>query len=137
MEFLWKDLKALGKQCHLRSMNRDLSGLCAEYLAFNTNNIAYIQLFKCFVCIFSDTVSCHIRLDHALQILHMAKGCLTHYTLGHHTSGDCYIFSFQFFKLILNILAVMCHIIFNDFKRILSLCLQFGKLLPADLQQLV
>ena len=88
-------------------MNGNLSCFGSEHLAFNADDIAHIQLFKILVRLFSQTVSRHIGLDHAFQILHMTKRSLSHYTFGHHTSRHCNCLVFQLLKMIFNILAVM------------------------------
>ena len=114
-----------------------IAGLCFKYFTFQTYDISDVHFFESFVFFLTDAVSCHIRLDIALQILDIAERCFSHYSLGHHTSCEHYTLSFQILKLIFDFLAVMCHIKFCDLKRVFSVCLQFCKLIAADFQQLI
>ena len=118
-------------------MDRDLSGLCPEHFADDADHIAHIQLLEFLIILFSDTVPCHIGLDISFQILHVAEGRLSHDTLGHHTSRDGYLAAFQLIIVVLDLLAVMCLVIFCDHKRVFPVLLQFRKFLAAHLSQLV
>ena len=118
-------------------MHGDLAGLGLEDFALDTYDIAHIILFEIRIGLFSDAVSCHIYLDVAGQILYITEGCLTHDTFGHYTSGDTDGLAFQFFEIVLDIGAVMGHIIFGDLKRILACLLQVSQLLALYLKQLM
>ena len=133
MELLRKNLKALAEQCHIGHMDRDLAGLSAEHFAGDADDIADIIFLEILILFLAHVVSGHVALDIALQILHVAEGSLTHDTLGHHTSGDGYGLALQSFKVILDLLAVMCHVKFCNPERILSALLQVCQLLTAYL----
>ena len=81
VELLRKDLEALGEQCHMGCMDGHLAGLCLKYLALNADHIAYIELLELFIVLLADAVSCHIRLDISLQILHIAERRFSHHAL--------------------------------------------------------
>ena len=114
-----------------------LAGLGLEDFTLDTYDIAHIVLLEIRIGLFTDAVSSHIYLDIAGQILYITEGCLTHDTFGHHTSGDADGLAFQFLEIVLDIGAVMGHIIFGDLKRILACFLQVRQLLTLYLQQLV
>ena len=90
MKFFRKNLKTLGKQSYLGCMNGNFAGLCFKYFTFQTYDISDVHFFESFVFFLTDAVSCHIRLDIALQILDIAERCFSHYSLGHHTSCEHY-----------------------------------------------
>ena len=75
-------------------MNGNFAGLCFKYFTFQTYDISDVHFFESFVFFLTDAVSCHIRLDIALQILDIAERCFSHYSLGHHTSCEHYTLSF-------------------------------------------
>ena len=54
----------------------------------------------------------------ALNILHVAEGCLSHDTLGHNASCNCCCLSLQSIKSVLDFQAMMRYIIFCNLKRI-------------------
>ena len=93
-----------------------LAGLGLEDFTLDTYDIAHIVLLEIRIGLFTDAVSSHIYLDIAGQILYITEGCLTHDTFGHHTSGDADGLAFQFLEIVLDIGAVMGHIIFGDLK---------------------
>ena len=67
----------------------------------------------------------------------MTKRGFTHDPFGHHTSGNADFLPFQFVIVILDIRAVMRHIIFSDDKRIPAGFLQLCQLVAANLKQFV
>ena len=133
MVFLRQNLETLRQQSHGFGMNGYLSHLGGKHNAFHTHNISDIHLFKCFVGIFSQIIPCHIALNIAYQILNIAKGCLPHHTLGHHSSGNGNLLAFPLCIVIFHIHAVNGYIVLCNLERILSCCLKLCKLLPAHL----
>ena len=101
-------------------MNGNLTLLGSEHFTLNANDIAHIEFLEICVELFTEAVTCHIALDVARKILHIAEGCLTHDTLRHQTACDGYLLSFHFLEMVLDICAVMSHIIFGDLEGILS-----------------
>ncbi len=118
-------------------MNGNLAGLRLKYDALDTDDITDIQLLECLVGFFAHAVTCNVALNAALKILHIAEGCFTHDTFGHHTSCNPHGLGFQFFKIILDLCAVVGYVVFRDLKRILSVCLKLSQLLAAYLQKLL
>ena len=115
-------------------MNRDLAGLRLEDLPLNPHNIADIIFLKIFIRLFSDTVSCHIGLDIALQILYIAEGCLSHHAFLHDTARHAHNLPFHGVKILSDLCTVMGHIVFGNLKRILSRRLKLRQLLPPYFQ---
>ena len=137
VEFLRKHLQTLGKQLYAFCMNRDLSCLCLENSSSDSYDITDIKLLKIFIVVFTDIVSRNVRLDVSFQILNVAEGRFSHHTFLHDTSRYGNFFIFQFLKMILDFLAVMCHIIFCNQKRVLSSCLKLRQFLTAHLSKLI
>ena len=133
MVLLRKNLQALGEKSDLLCVNGDFPGLGLEHIAADTDDVADIVLLEILVGLFSYAVSCHIALDVAGLVLHIAEGSLTHDALGHHASGDSHLFAFQLIELLFDIGAVSCHVKLRDGKRILACCLKLRKLLAANL----
>ena len=105
-------------------MDRDLPGLCPENLSLDPHNIADVIFLKILIALLADIVSCHICLNIPLQILYITEGGFSHHTLEHHSTSNTDSLSFQFFKMIFNLLAVFCYLIFGDLKRIFAIILQ-------------
>ena len=61
-------------------MHGNLTGFCAEYLAFDTDKIADVKFFKCRIWKLSDAVACNVNLHSSLQILNMAERSFAHDT---------------------------------------------------------
>ena len=137
MELLRKDLQALGEQCHMGCVDGHFAGLCPEYFALDADHVAYVQFLELFIIFLAHAVSGHVGLDIAFQILYVAERSLAHHTLGHHASRDGYGFPFQFIKIVFDLLAVMCLLIFRDHERVFAVLLQLRKFLTANLSQLV
>ena len=66
MELLWKNLKALGQQNHLRRMDGLLAGLGGECGSLDSHKITDIQLLEILVLLLAHAVSRHVSLDVAL-----------------------------------------------------------------------
>ena len=113
------------------------SNAITKHLAPAADHIAHVQFLELFVVLLADAVPRHVGLDIPLQVLHIAERRLPHHTLGHHTPCDGYLFSFQFLKVVFDLLAVVCLLIFCDDKRVLPVLLQLRKFLAAHLSQLV
>ena len=107
MELLREDLQTLRKQRDLCRMDRHLSGLCSEYFSLDSDHITHVKFLEIFICFLAHAVSCNVRLDIPLKILHITERGFSHHTLGHHTSCDGYLFSLQFLKMFFDLLAVM------------------------------
>ena len=118
-------------------LNRHLTLLCTEYFTLYADNIADIHLFKISIRIFTDTVTCNVYLNVSVTILYITERSLAHDTLKHHTSGYGNRFAFKFIEIILDLLRMMRLIILGDHKRILTRCLQIGKLFSLILANLV
>jgi len=134
MKFFRQYLQTLGKQSYRSRMDRNFTCFCLKYFTGNTHDIADIHFLKCFVFLFSNTVSCHVRLNISLQILHITEGSFTHHTFGHHTSCDGNCLSFIHFKVFSQLCTVISYIVLCDLKRIFSVFLQFCQFFPANLQ---
>ena len=118
-------------------MDRDLSGLCPEDFALDSDHVAYVQLFELFIVLFSHAVSRNVGLDIPFQILNIAERCLSHHTLGHHTPCDGYLCSLQLIIAVFDLLAVMCLVILRDNERVFAVLLKLRQLLPAYFSQLI
>ena len=136
VELLRKNLKALGKERDLCGVDRDLAGLRAEHLAAHADDISDVIFLEILIGLLAQDVPGHVALDISLEILHVAEGSLSHDALGHHTARDCHGLSLQLLKAVLDLLAVMRHVIFRQAEGILPLRLQLRQLVPADLQKL-
>ena len=101
-------------------MDGHLAGLGAEYLTLDTNDIAHIIFLEISIGLFTNAVSCHIRLNIAGEILHVAERRLTHNTFRHHTSCNTNNFTLQLLKVLLDIGAVVCYIVFGDLEGIFA-----------------
>ena len=123
VEFFRKHLETLAQQRYFCRMNGDFSGLCLKYFAFDADDITHVVFFEIFVRLFANAVSCHIGLDASLQILNVAERSFSHDTFEHHTTGDGYFFAFQLIKVLFDLHAVMCHIIFCNLERVFSVLL--------------
>ena len=117
-------------------MYGDLPRFGGKHLSFDARNVTHIILFKFRIGFLADTVPGHIALNIAGQILDIAKRGLAHDALGHDTSCDAHGLPLQFPVLLLDLRAVMSHIVFSNLKGILARLLQNGQLLPSHLQQL-
>ena len=115
-------------------MNGHLSLLGAEHLSLYPYDIAHVKLFEIRIGLLAHTVSCHIALNVSGKILYVAKGCLSHDALCHKASRNGDLRTFEFIKMIFNLLAVMGHLIVGDMERIPARLLQSGKLFPSYLQ---
>ena len=131
VEFFRQHLQAFREQNQLRRMHGNLTGFCAEYFAFNTDNVSDVKFFECRIWRLSNAVPGNINLHFSLQILNMAERSLAHDAFGHHPAGNAHRLPFQRLKIAANFLAVMCHIVFCQSKRIVSLRLQGRKLISA------
>ena len=137
MEFLRENLQAFGQKGHLCRMDGDLSGLSGKDLAFNTHNISDIKFLKIFIVVFSNIVPCNVGLDIPFQILNVTERRFPHHTLLHDTTRYGNFPTFQLLKVVLDLLAVMCHIIFGNQKRVRPTCLKIRQFFTAHLSQLV
>ena len=137
MELLRKNLKALGKQLNLLGMNRNLSGLCLKNRTLDSYNISNIKFLKIFIVVFSNIVPCNVGLDIPFQILNVTERRFPHHTLLHDTTRYGNFPTFQLLKVVLDLLAVMCHIIFGNQKRVRPTCLKIRQFFTAHLSQLV
>ena len=62
-------------------MNGDLTGLCGEHNANDTDDIADVELLEALVFLLTEVVACNVGLNVALKIKDVAEGCLTHNAL--------------------------------------------------------
>ena len=84
-----------------------------------------------FLC--TDVISLYIYLDPALLILDIDERCFSHITECHDTTCNRNFLVFHRFKVILNILAVSCHIPFFNKKWVSVSILQILQFLSSDL----
>ena len=136
VEFFRQRLQALGQQRDLLGVDGDLAGFGFEHGAADADQIADIKFFEIGIWLLPNDVPRHIRLDGALQILHMAKGRFAHHAFGHHASRHGDFGVFQRVKVRFDLLAVVGHGIFGDGKGVLARLLQRRQLVPTNLQQL-
>ena len=136
VEFFGKGLQVFGQQGDLLRVDGDLTRLGFEDGPPDADHIPNIVFFETGVGILADAVPGDIGLDGAAQILHMAKRGFPHHPFGHHPPGNRNLCVFQGAKIVLDVGAVMGHVVFGDGKGVLALRLQGRQLVPPDLQQL-
>src|SRR5699024_7848444 len=115
-------------------MNGDLTCLRCENSSLHTYDIADVHFLEFLVSFLTDIVACHVALNTALQILYITERSLSHHTFGHHTSRYGNLFFLHLLIVVFAFLTVMCHIIFRNNKRILTVLLQFLQFITAHLQ---
>ncbi len=98
--FFRQRTQCLGQQTNAGSVYRQLTGVGAEHVTFDTNDVTQVPLFELFVVeTFRQIITGYIDLDLAAHVLQGCECRFTHDTTGHDTTGDFHVmlFSFQFF----------------------------------------
>ena len=117
-------------------MNTDFACLCFEDLTLETYNIADIKLFEILIGVLAHVIPCNVCLNGTLLILNVAEGCFTHYTLGHHTSGNRNGLAVKGVKVILYLSAIVADVVLRYFERIFTLGTQVCQFFTPDLKHL-
>jgi len=137
MELLRKNLKALGKKGKLSGVYGDFPCFSSENRSLYAYDIADIQLFEFLIGLFAYTVTGHVDLNTAFEILKVAEGSLAHDALKHHTPRNAYLFLLPLAVIFPDLRAVSGYIVFCDLKWILSCCLKLCQLISAGLQHMI
>ena len=75
-------------------MNRNLTHLGTEDIALHANKVAYIKEFlkhrviHCLILARTNLITFQIKLDTAVRILKLTKGCRSHDTTTHDTTAN-------------------------------------------------
>ena len=144
VELFGKGKQGFGEKLDLLCMKRDLTRFGTESVAFDTEDITDIPFFEVCVIEFADFVALDVNLDLAFAVVEVSEGSLTHDTAAHHSArygndglflcGDLVVF----ILVLRNDLRGGCgHVIFYFFKGILSVFLESGELVAANLKNFV
>ncbi len=115
----------------------DLTVLCPEDFANNSNDVADIISEENFVFLRRDRVLSDVALNSALFILYINKGSFSHLTFGHDSSGTGYFLAFHLIKVILDIFAVVLHVPSLYQERVSAHVLKLFEFLASDLSEFV
>ena len=117
-------------------MDSYFSSLCFKYIPCYSDYIAYIQLFKACICIFSERVTGNIALNKAFPVRYLAKGSFSHQPLYHHSACNCDLLALAAVIVILYLLRKGSSVKAGLQKRIHPGFLKRLKFFSSDLEDL-
>ena len=141
MELFGQGAQAFCQQGDLLGADAELTGLGAEHLAFDADDVAQVQFFKGCVGLIAQLVPADVELDIALVVPQMGKACLAHDALGHHATCQRHLFAAvgligQILEFLLQVGGIGVLRELGQGKGIVARSLQVSKLLAAHLHLL-